>query len=88
MLRRPILGLTPADGASAELLRSVGCPIVEPTDAPAIEATLRQAFQNWKQSGSAFSAPATDLAGALGIPTIAAAFEDALDRAIGADHKQ
>jgi glycosyltransferase involved in cell wall biosynthesis len=40
-LGKPILGLTPAAGASADVLRALGYPIVPPDDAAAIERALR-----------------------------------------------
>jgi glycosyltransferase involved in cell wall biosynthesis len=39
-LRIPILGLTPAAGASADLLRRLGYPVVDPSDPRAIADTL------------------------------------------------
>ena len=41
MFRKPILGLTPVEGASADLLRSLDCPVVAPDDSPAIAETVR-----------------------------------------------
>ncbi len=37
---RPMVGLTPANGASADLLRRLDSPVVEPTDSEAIAAVL------------------------------------------------
>jgi glycosyltransferase involved in cell wall biosynthesis len=42
MLRKPILGLTPPGGASAELLHRLGFKTAAPNDADAIEALLRE----------------------------------------------
>jgi glycosyltransferase involved in cell wall biosynthesis len=36
MLRKPILGITPPQGESADLLRRVGCPVASPEDVPGI----------------------------------------------------
>ncbi len=41
MLDRPILGLTPRTGSTAELLRELGHPVVEPGDVSAIAEVLR-----------------------------------------------
>jgi len=41
MFRKPILGLTPVEGASADLLRSLACPVVAPDDVRAIGETVR-----------------------------------------------
>jgi hypothetical protein len=38
--RKPILGITPEQGASARLLQRLGCPIAAPDDPPAIMAAL------------------------------------------------
>lgn len=42
MFRKPILGLTPEPGASATLLRRLGCPVVPPDEPPAIAHALSQ----------------------------------------------
>lgn len=43
--RRPILGLTPVPGPSADLIRELGYQVVAPGDLPAIAATLRDLLQ-------------------------------------------
>lgn len=43
--RRPILGLTPVAGPSADLIRELGYQVVAPGDMPAIAATLRGLLQ-------------------------------------------
>jgi glycosyltransferase involved in cell wall biosynthesis len=40
MFRKPILGLTPLEGASADLLRGAGCPVAPPDDPAAIAAAV------------------------------------------------
>jgi glycosyltransferase involved in cell wall biosynthesis len=57
MLRRPIIGVTPARGASADVLRGLGCPIVDPTDPEAIALALRKAFLLWKGGAEATTVP-------------------------------
>lgn len=49
--RKPILGLTPADGASARLLARLECPVVAPDDPQAIAAAL-SALLARRQSGA------------------------------------
>lgn len=39
--RKPILGLTPLEGATAALLRRLGCPAVDPDDAAGAAAAIR-----------------------------------------------
>jgi glycosyltransferase involved in cell wall biosynthesis len=41
-LRRPILGLTPREGASADLLRRLGYAVLDPEDAPAIASEIER----------------------------------------------
>jgi hypothetical protein len=45
MFRKPILGLTPVRGASADLLRRLGCAVAAPDDVPAIAEALRVLIQ-------------------------------------------
>lgn len=40
--RKPILGLTPEQGATASMLRRLGCPIVEPDDVTGAAAAIRE----------------------------------------------
>lgn len=47
-LRKPILGLTPPAGASADLLRRLRCPIAPPDDEAAIAAALRGLLDAWR----------------------------------------
>ena len=48
MLRKPILGITPRDGASAVLLHRLGFQTAAPNDTDAIEARLRELVDAWK----------------------------------------
>jgi hypothetical protein len=47
-LRKPILGLTPAAGASARLLRRLGCPVAAPDDVQGIAAALTDLVSRWR----------------------------------------
>jgi glycosyltransferase involved in cell wall biosynthesis len=47
---RPIIGLTPANGASSDLLRELGCPVAEPNDVEAIAEVVETLLAQW-QSG-------------------------------------
>jgi glycosyltransferase involved in cell wall biosynthesis len=64
MFRKPILGVTPADGASADLLRRAGCPIVPPDDevaiAAAIDDMIRRAADGTLEVSDAFDAAAAE----------------------------
>jgi hypothetical protein len=47
-LRRPILGITPAAGAAAELLGRLGCPTAPPDDVDAIETAVTCLVRQWR----------------------------------------
>jgi hypothetical protein len=47
-LRKPILGLTPLAGASADLLRRLGCPVAAPDDVEGIAAALKGVIGSWR----------------------------------------
>jgi len=47
-LKKPILGITPSKGASADLLRQLQCPIVDPDDPFAIVAALLDLYEKWR----------------------------------------
>lgn len=48
-LRKPIVGLTPLEGASADLLRQLECPVVGPDDVKGIERVIEQTIERWRQ---------------------------------------
>ena len=54
---KPILGLTPTRGASADLLRSLGYPIVEPDDEAAIASAI-ESLVDRKREGRLAASPA------------------------------
>lgn len=80
MLRKPILGITPATGASADILRKLRCNVVPPDDVQAITAALRAAFMRWKMGQSAAPAPDSRAAEAYEIHRIAGVFARILER--------
>lgn len=47
-LGKPILGITPPEGASADLLRRAGCPVVAPDDVNGIAAALHNLVARWE----------------------------------------
>jgi len=49
MLGKPILGITPLQGASADLLRSLYCPVVAPTDIPQVAKVIIEMVQAWSR---------------------------------------
>ena len=62
--RKPILGVTPEPGASAHLLRRLGCPIAQPDDVSSIEHALADLVSRWRDGtldvGEAFDAVAAE----------------------------
>jgi len=46
--RKPILGLTPETGASARLLRRLGCPVMRPDDVGGITSALADLIERWR----------------------------------------
>ncbi len=46
--KKPILGLTPQEGASADLLRRLGCPVAAPDDAAAIARAVAGLLDLWQ----------------------------------------
>lgn len=51
MVGRPIIGVTPTSGASADVLRGLGCPCVDPEDAAGLAALLEEATLGWRETG-------------------------------------
>lgn len=58
-LRKPILGVTPETGATAHLLRRLGCIVAPPDDTAAIERALADLMGSWR-SGTLGVSPAFD----------------------------
>jgi glycosyltransferase involved in cell wall biosynthesis len=58
-LRKPILGVTPETGATAHLLRRLGCVVAPPDDTAAIERALAGLLGSWR-SGTLGVGPAFD----------------------------
>jgi glycosyltransferase involved in cell wall biosynthesis len=78
-LGKPILGLTPTCGASADLLRSLGHPVVPPDDEVAIASAIARLIDG-KREGR-LGVPARHAVAALyDIRTTARAFMDILER--------
>lgn len=59
--RKPILGLTPGEGASADVLRQLGCPVADPDDPPGIARAVAALLDQW-QAGRLTVAGAFDAA--------------------------
>jgi hypothetical protein len=81
-LRRPILGLTPPRGASADLIRRLGYPVVAPDDETAIAGQI-EALLDLKQAGRLGASPVHDtVASEYDIRDTTRAFADILARCV------
>jgi glycosyltransferase involved in cell wall biosynthesis len=54
-LRKPIFGITPEPGATASLLRRLGCAVAPPEDVSAIASALRDLVRSWRAGTLAVS---------------------------------
>jgi hypothetical protein len=82
MVRKPILGLTPPNGASAEVLGRLGCPVIAPDDTAAIAAWLRAACARWRAGEPVAPVPDAARSRDFEISKVAGDFELALEAAI------
>jgi len=84
-IHKPILALTPAEGASAELIGRLGYPTVDPLDAAAIEDTIERLLAQHESGALGASANHAAVASAYDIRettrALQAVFEDALEAA-------
>jgi glycosyltransferase involved in cell wall biosynthesis len=79
-LARPILGLTPTRGASADLLRPLGHPIVPPTDQVAIAAAIETLIDMKREGRLGVSDLHQAVAAQYDIRTTSRAFADILEQ--------
>ncbi len=80
-LRKPILGLTPLQGASADLLRDLNCPVVAPDDVKGVVSTLMALIEAHEQGTLAISASHDEVAERYDIRNTTLAIERVFDRA-------
>jgi glycosyltransferase involved in cell wall biosynthesis len=81
MFRKPILGLTPRDGATADLLRRLGAPVVEPDDAAGIAAAVEDLLARREHGSLGVSALFAEVAESFDIGCTTRRFRDVLDQA-------
>ena len=81
--RKPILGITPHDGASASLLRRIGGSIASPDDEAAVLTVVRDLLQRWREGGLAVGADFDRVAAEYDIRRTTATFSGVLSRAFG-----
>jgi glycosyltransferase involved in cell wall biosynthesis len=82
MFKKPILGLTPQDGASADLLRRLGCPVVAPDDPMAIAEALSSLLESWRDGNLTGSPDYEEIAQSYEIQRVGRLFEEALIQVI------
>ena len=83
-LRIPILGLTPAEGATADLLGRLGYPVVDPSDPRAIADTLMGLLAQHESGVLAASACHDQVAAAYDIRETTRALNAVLEEAVSA----
>jgi glycosyltransferase involved in cell wall biosynthesis len=83
-LRKPILGLTPAEGPTADLLRRLGYPVVAPDDQDAIAAAIDQLLAASAAGTLAPSDQHDAVARAYDIRETSRVFADVLEEALAA----
>ena len=81
-LRTPILGITPEEGASADLLRRLGCPVAQVTDIDAIASSLRDLVRRWKAGTLAVARTFDEVAAEYDIRRTSGCLDDLLNRVI------
>ena len=82
-LRKPILGLTPASGASAALLTRLGGVVAAPGDDAGIGAALRDLLRRWREGALAVGPDYDRVAAEYDIAKTTAVLNDVLGRAFG-----
>ena len=83
-LRKPIFGITPADGASASLLKRLGCPVAPPDDEAAIREAIAGLVREWRDGTLGVERQFDRVAAEFDIRRTAAVFSDVLTQTFGA----
>jgi glycosyltransferase involved in cell wall biosynthesis len=86
-LRKPILGLTPPTGASARLLRRLGCAVAPPDDAAAIGVALHDLVGRWRRGTFGVSDAFDQVAAEFDITRTARILHDVLVSAFARAHQ-
>lgn len=79
-LGKPILGLTPRDGATADVLGALGQPFVDPEDQPAIASAIETLIDRKRQGRLGVPASYHTIAAQYDIRTTTRAFAGILER--------
>lgn len=80
--KKPIFGLTSTEGASADLLRQLGFPVISPDDAPAIAAALETLLKTWKTGALPVSSRFEEVAAEYKARKVGSQFNQLLSEAI------
>ena len=80
-LRKPILGITPAAGAAADLLGRLGCPTAAPDNVEAIQAAVTCLVRQWRDGTLSVSPQFDRVASEFDIRQTATQLSGALTRA-------
>jgi glycosyltransferase involved in cell wall biosynthesis len=83
-LAKPIVGITPIEGASAELLRSLGYPVVAPDDLNGIASAIGSAVDRWERGTLVVSSTHHSVSAAYDIRVTARQTADVLDGLLAA----
>lgn len=86
-LRKPILGLTPSTGATARVLRRLGCAVVPPDDVAAIASALNDLVSRWRAGRLCVSDSFDRVAAEFDITRTARLLHDVLRRAFADVHQ-
>jgi hypothetical protein len=81
---RPIIGITPPDGASADLLRSLGCPTATPDDVTAIASVIERLLEQWRAGALRTEEPFAAVASRYHISQTTALLDRAITDAVRA----
>ena len=79
--RKPLLGATPEPGATAALLRRLGCPVAPPHDAGAIASEVAELVRAWRTGGLGVAPCFAQVAAEFEIGRTTARLDDVLRRA-------
>ena len=80
-LRKPIVGITPREGATARLLRRLGCPVVAPDDADGIERAIGDLLKRSREGSLDVEPQFVRVVDEFDIRRVAAQFHGVLTRA-------
>jgi hypothetical protein len=80
-LQKPILGITPREGATARLLTRLGCPTAAPEDVDGIERAVVELLQRWREGSLRVEREFVRVADEFDIRRVAARFGSVLSRA-------